>query len=216
MGTLDINNLQGEFRTGTMQDDGVFVTPVARLSYPSLFERSQFKSKSGQVSGEPTFNATLIFNTQNPNQPGLIDITTFWGLVQKFAENYFASNQKSMPFDFPLNITDGRKKDGKEGYGPGYWYISAKNYNKQISHVPVVDGQLNQLNASQIKGGDFVRARIDWYIPKSYEHKGISYGLKSIQLVTPWEAFGGAAADTGKEWSPVPTSAQVPAPSVDW
>ena len=220
MNALDINNLQGEYRTGKAMDDGsgVFVTPIARLSYQHLFERSASKNPITGERGTPYFNACFIFNCQNTSLPGLVDpFSVFWPYVEQAADRYFAEKKKSKPFNFPLNIRDGREKEGKDGYGAGYWFITAKNHNTTPGfRLPVVDGSLNLLSDGQIKSGDFVRARVAPYVPKT--ENGVFFELKSVQLILPWDGFGEGSDDTGNEWAPVPGAGQVPIPVAgrDW
>lgn len=216
---FDINNLQGEYKTGFVADDGALVTPVCRLSYDHLYQKTVYKgpnTKPGE-EGTPYFGATGLFNCQRTNEPGLVDFNSVvWKYLQETAQGYFASVGKKMPFDQEAGFYgfwDGARKEGTDGYGAGVLYLSAKNYSEKIDHIPVVDSQRQHVGPNDIKAGDFVRMRIRAYVSSNYEHKGINLQLKSMQLIMPWDGFSSAKEDTGDEWGQVPIPTQVAMPS---
>lgn len=222
MEIMDINNLQGEFRTGKLvADEGVIITPVCRLSYEDLFSRTQYTGNTAPAPGDSVkkyFGATFLFNCGNVNEPGLVDVgSCLTPHLMALAQEYWASKNKPVPFEYFYGMWDGRRKQGTDGYGENIWYVSAKNYSESMTCVPVVDANRNRIGPGGIKAGDFVRARIRPYISPTYDHKGINFQLKSVQLLLPWTGFG-ASEDTGDEWGavPVPTQAAAPIQGQDW
>lgn len=216
---IDIYNLQNEFRTGfVVEEDGVLVTPVARLSFDHLYQRTAFKGQNRDGSQQkPHFSATFLFNCTRTNEPGLVDVNTvLYAQLGKVVSEYWAAKHKPIPFDYFYGLHDGRKKQGTDGYGDGVWYLSAKNYNERMPSVPVVDGNRQLVGPDGIKAGDFVRARVRPYISKEYDNKGVNFQLKSVQLIMPWEGFATSKEDTGDEWGTVPVPTQAPVQGFDY
>lgn len=209
---LDINRLDGVYRTGFETDDGCYITPVGRLSYSSFFE----KTAHPQSPENKNFNCESIFNTGNISKPGIVDLNPFKSYVEKIIGMFFAEKGIPVPFEYNRRIFNGLKKPDKEGYGAGMEYIGPKSYD-DIPNILVLGqaGPSEILQKGQFKDGDFFRWKIRAYISATHWTSGVSYSLRSAQLVLPWEAFASATPDTGEGFDAVPAGTQTPQP-VGW
>ena len=161
------------------------ITPVARLSFPSLF-----RPQEGEMGGGK-FGCTLLF-----------DKATDLSALKAAAKEAVAAKWGAKP---PKNLrTPFRDGDEKEldGYKDTiYLRVTCK------SKPGVVDASVQPImDESEIYPGCYVRASVSCYAYEKSGNVGVSFGLNNIQKMRDGERFDGktkaedefGAVDDGK------------------
>lgn len=142
-------------------------TCKARLSFPHLFTPRDYP----RGSGEKKYSCTLLF------PPGA-DLSA----LKKSAAKAAKSKWEKKPPNFRSPFRDGSEKD-QEGYEEGWTFISCTS-KKQPG---IVDGKLRNIEYEDrelLYPGCWVKATI---VPFAYDvsgNKGVSFGLRNMQLVS--------------------------------
>lgn len=161
------------------------VTPLARLSYPSLFVATAMKE-----ADEKKFSCELIF------APGT-DISS----LKKAAG---AALNKKFPAGKPKNLRSPFRigpeaREGKAGYGePGTIFIGARNKDKP--EIVIGRQKLPCDDPSKVYGGCYVMASVTAYGYENSGNKGVTFFLNSVWKIKDGEPFGSkrdAQADFG-------------------
>lgn len=145
----------------------------ARLSYPSLFQKGNFK---GEVTN---YSATLLIPKSN----------------KKFKDEYDAEMKSIMDnfknIKLKASLRDGDDEDNEDPAHHGCWVLKASSNRRPV----VLDRDMSQITEDddKIYAGCYVNAAVTPYYSTEAKHgKKIIYcNLHGIQFVKDGEAFGG-------------------------
>ena len=161
------------------------LTPNFRVSFPSVFEPSDY-------NGKETYSVTMLFDKST-------DLTELKAAVKRAAEEKWG---KKIPSNLRNPIRDGAEKEHLDGYD-GCFFIRASSKTKP----GVVDQNCVEIiNPSEFYAGCIARATV---VPFAYDqagNKGVSFLLSNIQKVADGESFSsrGRASD---DFAPVAAGA---------
>lgn len=161
----------------------------ARISFPELFEASQFQGQ-GPFNYRASFLVTPDSQAKKDIDAAISQVASDkWG---KKADQYLPG-LKSNPQK--ICFIDGNLK-AYNGY-ENMWALSASR-NQDNGAPVVVDGRKNPIRASdgKIYGGCYVNAVVEIWAQDNSFGKGIRATLVSVQFVKDGESFGGAAPAT--------------------
>lgn len=162
-------------------DDKMMNTDTAICSYPSLDKRSSYKGQEGK------FEVTLLYK-KLPGNKKCAAVKKIEVLLDKTAEDAFGEDYLDDDFQYPLRDGDATvNAKGKkcEPPYPGFWYIKATNGENAPG---CVDRQLNDIEASAIYGGCYIRTKV---LAVAYDNitKGVKLNLRSVQFVKDGKPF---------------------------
>lgn len=162
--------------TGKLIRPGLYLTPVFRLSFPSLFEAR------AQAKGKPKFQCSALFAKG-------ADLS----LLKKAAEDVGVAKWGADKGKWPKGWVSPFKDQGNkeyEGYEAGAIFISLSSTQRP----EVVGPDKNPIEESDIYAGCYCRASVR---PFAYEYRetsngpvmtrGISFGLGNVQKVRDGE-----------------------------
>lgn len=172
-------------------------TPLARLSYPALFEA---RGIAGDPTSVPKFGTSLIFDEVSKKDP----------MFQTLMGKMIATVEEIGKNDPRLSKRNGWRKpfrDGGEGeyatragYGPGTVFIRATSERV----IPCVDRRLQPItDAEVLYPGCYVRAILMPYAyggEKTKGNYGVSFGLRGIQFVQDGDRLDDAV-DVSREFT---------------
>lgn len=161
------------------------LTPNFRVSFPSVFEPSEF-------NGKETYSITMLFDKS-------ADLSELKAAVKRAAEEKWG---KKIPANLRNPIRDGAEKSHLDGYD-GCVFIRASSKTKP----GVVDQNCQEIiNSSEFYAGCIARATVVAFAYDQAGNKGVSFLLSNIQKVADGESFSsrGRAED---DFSPVATAA---------
>lgn len=177
MDATAIASLLRRYPVTLLQQSGNYRTCPARLSFPSLFEKTQFED------GEPKFSCVLLF-------PRGADLKVLYEAAKQKAVEEWGSKALSMNVHMPFR-DQGDK--ALAGYEKGAVFLTANT--KQRPGVvgpnarPIEDQE-------QIYPGCWVLATIRPFAYDRKAKKGVSFGLQNVMKLADDEPFaGGARAD---------------------
>lgn len=175
------------------------ITPVFRLSYPSLFETSTFGD------GGPKYSCSAIWDPSMFSAKDKQRWTEMQKAMNELSIAAFKKPLKELPANIKRGIRNGNEKPDDAAYGEGTFFASLTS-----KHKPgIVDSQrveITDADRDQIYPGCYVRATV---VPFSYDNqsKGIALGLQNIQKVAEGERLDGRtsanedfADDVDEEW----------------
>lgn len=158
----------------------------ARLSYPSLFEKSKPR---GNIT-EQKFSATLLFPVGAP-------LAILEEAVNHTAIQEFGSKWKSLGLRLPFR--EQGEKVGKAGYEKGAKFITCKS--DQRPGIIGRDGK-EITEPSLVYPGCWVIASVRPF-PYTSPSKGISFGLQNIMKVADDDPFGSQPAEATDEFAEI-------------
>lgn len=142
------------------------VSPVGRVSFPSVFEKQEYAGKS-------SYNMTLLLDKDDPGLPAML------------AEVNAAGKEKhgEKKFDKPFINGDESDYDGYEGKVA----IRFKSQTKP----QVVDGKREAISpdSGRFYAGCYARVSYTVYAWEFEGKRGVSFGLCNIQKVEDGEPF---------------------------
>ncbi|RUQ67371.1 DUF2815 family protein [Brucella abortus] len=173
-----------------------YVTPVFRLSFPSLFEASSYDG------GEPKYGCSAIWTPGKFTEKDKARWKEIMGALDAEAKARFKKAWKDLPSNIKRGVRDGAEKS-LEGYGEGTRFASlttkmrpgvvdaerrtiAKDDKEreklEADDKPVADA----VGSEAIYPGCYCRATVTVY---SYDNKGkgVALGLMNIQKVADGE-----------------------------
>jgi hypothetical protein len=165
-------------------------TPVARLSYAKLHTPEKTKD------GKDKFSTMLIF------KPGE-DLKALEDAAWDAAMDFFGSESK-MPSGVKKRklaggsgwpFRDGEDQDGKPGHEDEGMYLNVSTYGTAPRVVKKIKGVMHNVEESDIKSGDYVKAVIT---PKGFKmdgNSGVTFYLGNVLLVKAGEALGGGGTN---------------------
>ncbi|QDH83827.1 hypothetical protein [Achromobacter phage ewik_TL4] len=167
------------------------VTPVGRVSFPSVFAASSYEGSA------PKFSLMLVFEPEKftDNEKKL------WAQMLKLGDDAAVSKFKkkmdALPGNFKKPIRDGEEKENLAGFGPGKKFItfSSKHRPGIVDRngnpiEPIVDQETGKIDL-QASGelfypGCYARVTMTAY---AYDNvgKGVAFGLQNIQFIANGE-----------------------------
>lgn len=167
------------------------VTPVGRVSFPSVFAASSYEGSA------PKFSLMLIFEPERftPNEKKLWE--RMIGLGDEAAMNKFKKKMTALPANFKKAIRDGEEKENLAGFGAGKKFITFSSKHrpgiidaKGNPIEPVVDQETGKIDLQACNeifyAGCYARVTMTVY---AYDNvgKGVAFGLQNIQLISEGE-----------------------------
>lgn len=154
------------------------VTPVARVSFPNVYEAKAYEDS------EPKFSCTLLFKKN-------VDLSSLKKAVHAAKVKKWGSDETKWPKKIRSPFNDGDEKEDLDGY-EGMIYITATNRFKP----QVVDRKLEPIAE---ESGDFYAGCYAQFALRAFAYggkptpykPGISFSLESIQKVKDGEPFSG-------------------------
>jgi hypothetical protein len=156
------------------------ITPVAKLSYPTLFEPKAYQG------GTPKYSASLVF-------PAGTDLKALKAAVVKVAKEKWGDEG----VEIVKRMRDPAFRPGEnKGYGEGSFYIAAKTTNQPgivTRHNDPKTGRPSPINeamatepdgANEMYPGVLVKAYVSVYASEGGGNKGVFFGLEGLQR---WE-----------------------------
>lgn len=189
-----------------------FTTPPFRVSFPNLFEKTSFKTKSGEQS-KPSYNVVAIFEpasyTGKEKERWLAIRKEMDTQCQKlFGKSWDEcrkvdpdTGEKGVP-EFKDGLYSGKRKEKYPGYGEGKVYCTLKTYNPPgvVKYNGVgqksTDISVEEGNTDLIYSGIYARATIAVHA-YSDGASGVSFWLNNFQKLKDGERLDnrGNAAD---------------------
>ena len=159
--------------------------PNVRLSFPDIFEATQYQGK-----GAFRYNATFLIAPGSPNDKLIL------AAIEKEAEANFGKNWKAVLNGMRANSNkfcylDGNTKE-YDGY-EGMFYL-ASHRHQEDGPVTVLDQNPKIVLTpadGRPYGGCYVNALVDIYAQNG-ENQGMRCGLRGVQFFRDGDAFGGS------------------------
>ena len=152
------------------------VTPVGRLSYPSLFT----KAKPMEEGKEGKYELTLYI-------PKSEDISKLQAGLEEVGKAFYKENWKGLSKLQKCPIKDG--DDQNDPNAKGHWVIRCNSSNKP-NVVRADNSAIEGQDHEEVYGGCWGRASL---LPASYSmpaNKGLKFFLENVQKVKDGERFG--------------------------
>lgn len=148
------------------------ITPVARLSYPYLFQKSE-----GMNGGEGKYQCELIFAPD-------ADLSELRRAANEAAKGKWGDKvPKNLRTPFRKGDEDREDKDGYEGA----IFIGARSKDKP---GVVVGRERLQAEESDVYGGCYVKASVTAFAYDQAGNKGVSFALNNVWKIRDGEPFG--------------------------
>ncbi len=158
----------------TSEPSNRVITPVARLSYPYLFE----PSKPMADGGDAKYQCELIF-------PAGSDMSDLKRAANQAAKDKWGDK---IPKNIRTPFRDGDKdREGKDGY-EGCTFIGARSKDKP--GVVVGRDRTPCMDPSEVYGGCFVKASVTAFAYDNAGNKGVSFALNNVWKIRDGEPFG--------------------------
>lgn len=153
------------------------ITPVFRVSFPSVFEAKSFDG------GAPKFSVSAVWDPAKftAKEKALWD--QMMGLADEASLERFKKKMNDLPGNFKKAIRDGAEKADLAGYGDGTFFANLSSKMKP----GVIDRDQSPItNPDEFYPGCYARATITAY---SYDNKGkgVAFGLQNLQKVADGE-----------------------------
>ena len=149
------------------------ITPIARLSYPYLFEKSE-----GMNGGEGKYQCELIFGSD-------ADLAELRRAANEAAKDKWGDKiPKNLRSPFRQGDED---REDKDGYA-GSIFIGARSKDRP----GVVVGRDRQPcgDPSEVYGGCYVKASVTAFAYDQAGNKGVSFALNNVWKIKDGEPFG--------------------------
>jgi len=150
-------------------------TPVARLSFPAIWEPQGFENRDGSKT-EPKFSVTLLF-------PRDADLTAMKALAKAASDEKWP---KGLPPNFRSPFRDGNEKEDTAGYADMIYVKASSSRRPKVVDINVQE----ILDRDQVYAGCYVRASVNCYCYDQLGNRGVAFGLLNLQKVRDGEAFG--------------------------
>jgi len=153
------------------------VTPVFRVSFPSVFEASSWEGSA------PKFEVTALFDPSKFSDKDKARWKDMNALVNDVSMEKFKKKVKDLPGNFKKPFRDGSEKADLEGFEDGkpFARMSSKMRPGLIDkdRTPIVD-------QDEFYPGCYARATVTAY---AYDNvgKGVAFGLHNLQKVADGE-----------------------------
>ncbi len=159
------------------------MTPPFRVSFPNVFEKSQYKGS------EPKYGITMIFDVAGFNPTEKKQFTAMKGLLEAACQEKFGKSLKicAKNTNFKRSLRDGSEKEDLDGYGEGKVFAAATSKRQP----GLIDRDKQAIISEQeFYPGCYARATVTAY---GYDNvsKGVAFGLHNIQKLGEGEDFSG-------------------------
>lgn len=149
------------------------ITPIARLSYPYLFHKSE-----GMNGGEGKYQCELIFDPDT-------DLSVLKAAANEAAKEKWGNKvPKNLRSPFRDGSADREDKDGYEGC----IFIGARTKDKP--GVVIGRDRAPCTDESEVYGGCFVKASVTAFAYDQAGNKGVSFALNNVWKIRDGEPFG--------------------------
>lgn len=169
-----------------------FITPVGRLTFPSLFSKA--KPMEGATT-EPQYEATIVFDTEaikrDPAERARFDALRKEMeacCLDKFKKPIKEAKAKIDKFHDPLR--DGEQKEHLEGFGAGHLFMKAKS-KRRPGVITAAKVAIDDPEA--IYSGCYVRFNVTPFAYDKGGGKGISVALNSVMFVRDGDRLDGVS-----------------------
>lgn len=149
------------------------ITPIARLSYPYLFEKSE-----GMNGQEGKYQCELIFE----DGADLAELKRAANIAAK--DKWGDKVPKNLRSPFRDGDTD---REGKDGY-EGCVFIGARS--KDRPGVVIGRDRAPCTDQSDVYGGCYVKASVTAFAYEQAGNKGVSFALNNVWKIRDGEPFG--------------------------
>lgn len=150
------------------------VTPVFRVSFPSVFEASSYQG------GAPKYGLTAVFEPGTFSKDEKQRWAAMTALADEASKDFFQKPLAKLPANFKQPIRDGAEKEDLEGFGEGMKFCSITS--KMRPGVVASDGVTPIVDSEDFYPGCYARATISAY---AYDNvgKGVAFGLQNLKKV---------------------------------
>lgn len=170
-----------------------YVTPVFRISFPTVFEPSSYDG------GPPKYGLSAVWTPSKFSDSDKKRWKAMMGALDEESKARFKKVVKDLPKNYKTGVRDGDEKPDLEGYGKG-----TKFANITTKMRPgVIDAGKNKIgpeegNADDLYPGCYCRATVVAY---SYDNKGkgVALGLMNLQKVADGERLD-SRTDAGEDF----------------
>jgi len=172
------------------------LTPVFRVSFPSVFEASSYEG------GVPKFSVSAVWEPARFTDKEKVLWKAMYDLADEVCMAKFKKKAGSLPANFKRGFRDGEEKADLTGYGPGKVFAALSSKMRPgvigLDRAPITD-------PDEFYPGCYARATITCY---AYDNvgKGYAFGLNNLQKIRdgerldsktdPEEDFGEAEVDS--------------------
>lgn len=158
-------------------------SPPFRVSFPSIFEKSQYGE------GEPKYTVTMLFYPAKMTDKERAQFKAMQGLLDEACQAKFGKSLKEMSASssFKRGIRKGEEKSDLDGYGEGCVFAAASSKRRP----GLIDRDRNPiLRDEDFYPGCWARATLTAY---GYDNKskGVAFGLQNLQKLGDDESFSG-------------------------
>lgn len=158
-------------------------TPPFRLSFPAVFEKSQYGD------GQPKYSVVMLFYPDKMNDKEKAKYKAMRKLLSEACQIKFSKPLKEMAKNpnFKRGIRDGMEKEDLDGYGAGCKFATASSKMQP----GIIDRDRDPiLKSEDLYPGCWCRATVTAY---GYDNKskGVAFGLQNIQKLGEGESFSG-------------------------
>jgi len=153
------------------------ISPKGRLSYPHLMERHT----KGDYPSDMYETLLLI--------PKGTDISALKDACEEMLQEVFKGKFKDISELEHPPIKDG---DEYEDDRKGHWVIKAKSDNRP--QIVAANPKIVIDNAEEVYGGRWAKLSLNLYSYNKAGKRGLSFGLRNVQLLDHAEKFGGASS----------------------
>ena len=153
------------------------VTPVFRVSFPSVFEASSYEG------GTPKYSVCAVWEPAKFTSREKALWTAIQNLADDVAVERFKKKLATLPGNFKKPFRDGDEKADLTGFGPGKIFSNLSS--KQRPGIVLLDGT-PMMSADDFYPGCYARATITVY---AYDNvgKGVAIGLQNLQKIKDGE-----------------------------
>lgn len=150
------------------------VTPVFRLSFPSIFKPKSFEGS------EPKYSVVMLFDKKT-------DLTPMKKAVKAAIVSKWGADKAKWPKGLRMPFRDGSEKSDLDGY-EGCIFVSASSKTQP----GIVDQRLEEvIDQEVVYAGCYARAEVFAFPYDRAGNKGVSFGLNHIQKIKDGESFSG-------------------------
>jgi hypothetical protein len=168
------------------------VTPIFRVSFPSVFEAKSFDG------GAPKFSVSAIWDPSKFTPAEKKLWAAMLGLADEVSLERFKKKMSDLPSNFKRAIRDGAEKADLAGYGEGKLFA---NLSSKMRPGLIDRDQAPITNPEDFYPGCYARGTITCY---SYDNKGkgVAFGLQNLMKVKDGERLD-SRTDAAEDFSEV-------------
>lgn len=166
-----------------MAERSKVTTPPFRVSFPAVFEKSQYGE------GKPKYSVVMLFYPEKMNDKEKKRFSAMKGLLDEACRAKFGKSLKDMSKNpnFKPGIRKGEEKEDLDGYGEGMLFATASS----LMQPGIIDRDRDPIiNAEDFYAGCWSRATVTAY---AYDNKskGCAFGLQNLQKLGDDDSFSG-------------------------